>query len=97
MLRQNQIHKRHLLLLAAIVLLLQSFAVWHDSTHAFHNASEQCHQLDAINHIPALDAVAVVTINLLPQRVEQIKTPVDAPLATRQTAHYAIRAPPRFS
>lgn len=91
-------YKRHYLyVLAAIVLLLQSFAVWHDAEHPFHKAEAQCERLNAIGHFPLADVAADVSIYLqqavISLEVDSLVTTL--PFAQRQS--YLIRAPPAFS
>jgi hypothetical protein len=91
-------HKRHLFyLLAAIVLLLQSFAVWHDAEHPFHAAEAQCERLNAINHFPVADITPDIAVSLQTEVIFS-ETPHYAfllPVSPRQ--QHAIRAPPVFS
>lgn len=90
--------RRHLFyLLAAIVLLLQSFAVWHDAEHPFHTADLQCERLDAISHLPGLDTVADVPV-LRAYLSHFVAPPASlAVLPNRQRSQHAIRAPPTHS
>lgn len=90
--------KRHYLyVLVAIVLLLQSFAVWHDAEHPFHKAEAQCERLNAIGHFPLADVAADVSIYLQQAVISlEVESPVTTlPFAQRQS--YLIRAPPVFS
>jgi hypothetical protein len=95
----NRIIKQRqwLYLLTALVLLMQSFAIWHNATHPFHLASEQCHQFDSISHTPSLDLIAP----LLPQLTTQYCIPEPAISITYATKrvrdNHAIRAPPVLS
>ncbi|HEC75231.1 MAG TPA: hypothetical protein ENI26_12800 [Methylophaga aminisulfidivorans] len=83
--------------LAAIVLLLQSFAVWHDAEHSFHHADAQCERLNAINHIPFATINADISILSVLKSVF-IETDSSVPtLPATQLSHYSIRAPPVFS
>lgn len=54
LIRRHQI--KWLYLLAAMVLSLQSFAIWHDTEHPFHTADAQCERLEIIKHTPVVDA-----------------------------------------
>ncbi|WP_297812767.1 hypothetical protein [uncultured Methylophaga sp.] len=83
--------------LAAIVLLLQSFAVWHDAEHAFHAAEAQCERLNAINHLPAVDILPELAISLQSEySVDQTPLYTFAlPVLPRE--QHAIRAPPVLS
>lgn len=49
-------HFKWLYLLAALVLSLQSFAIWHDTAHPFHTADAQCERLEIIKHTPVVNA-----------------------------------------
>lgn len=90
--------KRHYLyVIAAIVLLLQSFAVWHDAEHAFHHAEAQCERLNAISHFPLADVATEVSLH---QSRATLSLEVDSPVITlpfAQRQSYLIRAPPFFS
>jgi len=91
-------HQRHwLALLTAILLLMQSFAIWHDAEHAFHTAEEQCERFEAYGHSPTLDVISPLSVSFATQTsvVEAVLS--SSPLLTRQRAAYAIRAPPTFS
>lgn len=89
--------RQWLYLLTALVLLMQSFAIWHNAAHPFHLASEQCHQFDSISHTPSLDLVTP----LLPQLTTQYS--IAEPVITityaskRLRDNYTIRAPPVIS
>lgn len=91
-------HKRHwFYALAAILLLLQSFAVWHDAEHAFHTAEAQCERLNAINHLPAADITPELAVSLQSE-VIGLETPSYAfYLPATSERQHAIRAPPVFS
>lgn len=94
----NRHLNRHVLLaLAAIVLLLQSFAVWHDAEHAFHTADAQCERLNAINHLPAADISPELALGIQTEAIafESSVYRFNLPASTRQ--QHAIRAPPVFS
>lgn len=90
--------KRHYLyVLVAIVLLLQSFAVWHDAEHAFHHAEAQCDRLNAIGHVPLADLATDVSVHWHQTilSLEEDFTVTTLPLAQHRS--YLIRAPPVFS
>lgn len=89
--------KRHgLYVLAAIVLLLQSFAVWHDATHPFHANEVQCERLHAINHLPGADLLTEVDIlhHFISVSIELVYSIPTLPL--RQREQHPIRAPPIY-
>jgi hypothetical protein len=95
----NRIIKQRqwLYLLTALVLLMQSFAIWHDASHAFHIASDQCQRFESISHTPSLDLVA----SILPQLTAQYSTAEPVITSTyvskRLRDNHAIRAPPVIS
>lgn len=83
-----------LYLLAAAVLLLQSFAIWHDVEHPFHTADSQCERLDGIHHTPAVDhspSLAVVPVSFSSGR--NIKA-IISDVSDRTPATTPIRGPP---
>lgn len=88
--------KQHYLLylITALLLLMQSFAIWHDAEHTFHAEDEQCERFEAFGHTPTLDhTVTPPTLFTTPfSVVNAIQT--DTFLANRQREAYAIRAPP---
>jgi hypothetical protein len=90
--------KRHILYaVSAVLLLLQSFAVWHDVVHPYHIDEIQCDGLRAINHLPTADIHSSVSIAY---QFVSIQLDIIAPLFTQPTwlrEQYAIRAPPVFS
>lgn len=91
-------HQRHwLYLLTALVLLMQSFALWHDASHPFHIAETPCQQFESISHTPALDLAVSVTPQFVPQ-LTAVESVVTQPYrAQRLREHHTIRAPPVFS
>lgn len=90
--------KRHwFYALAAIVLLLQSFAVWHDAEHAFHTAEAQCERLNGINHLPVADISPEIIIVQRSANVESEQDSYVFLLPTSPRSQHAIRAPPFFS
>jgi hypothetical protein len=93
----RHLNRHTIFALAAIVLLLQSFAVWHDAEHPFHTAEVQCERLNAINHLPVADITPALTVSLQTESIV-FESPVYAfqlPATNRQ--QHAIRAPPVFS
>lgn len=91
-------HKRHwLYALAAMLLLLQSFAVWHDAEHAFHTAEAQCERLNAINHLPAADITPELAVSLNSTVISYETASYAFELAVSPRQQHAIRAPPAFS
>ena len=76
---------------------MQSFAIWHDASHPFHLAEDQCQRFESISHTPTVTPVLATT----PEFITQFS--VDEPIETityaekRLREHHAIRAPPVFS
>jgi hypothetical protein len=89
--------RQWLYLLTALVLLMQSFAIWHDASHAFHIASDQCQRFESISHTPSLDLVA----SILPQLTTQCSVTEPSVTITfalkRLRENHNIRGPPTFS
>lgn len=89
-----------LALLTAILLLMQSLAIWHDAEHAFHvteAAEEQCERFEAFGHTPTLDLIASA-IPIPATHTTVVDTPpYTSILPTLQYEAYAIRAPPHIS
>lgn len=88
-----------LALLTAVLLLMQSFAIWHNAEHAFHVeevAEDQCERFEAFNHTPTLDLVASVYPILTTHTTVVEVIPNAYMLPTRQHEAYAIRAPPNL-
>jgi hypothetical protein len=91
-------HQRHwLALLAALLLLMQSFAIWHDAEHAFHTVEEQCERFEAFGHSPTLDLVNSLTPEFKNHTPVVQATSTLTFLPSRLREAYAIRAPPSFS
>lgn len=93
-LRQQQ---KILYLLAAVVLLLQSFAVWHDVDHPFHTSSTQCERLHAINHLPVADITPELAVSLHTESISSEKPHYVLVLPNQPRYQHSIRAPPQFS
>ena len=88
--------KQHQLLyfITALLLLMQSLAIWHDAEHAFHAEDEQCERFEAFANSPALDivphlSVTTVAYNTVANAVQSITL-----RQNKQRDAYAIRAPP---
>ncbi|NOQ76302.1 MAG: hypothetical protein GQ475_00640 [Methylococcaceae bacterium] len=94
----RQINQQNwLYLLTALVLLMQSFAIWHDSSHSFHIADEQCQRFESVSHTPTIEIV-----NTLPSEFSVPFSGVNVSLTpshiiNQQWTQHAIRAPPVFS
>lgn len=95
----SQTHQQRywLALLTAILLLMQSFAIWHDAEHAFHTAEEQCERFEAFGHSPTLDVVSSLSVSFTTQTTVVAVVPALSLLPSRQREAYTIRAPPIFS
>lgn len=94
----NSIKQGHwLYLLAALLLFMQTFALWHDATHPFHLASTQCDQMAAVSH----NSTKLTTPVLLPSFYAQFTEilPVNRFRAIERQfyGNHSIRAPPVFS
>jgi hypothetical protein len=94
----SQSKQHHLLyVITAILLLMQSFAIWHDAEHAFHTKDQKCERFEAFSHHPALDVIPHNPV------IATIHTVIVVPIQSvtlpyyRQPGAYAIRAPPSFS
>jgi len=89
--------RQWLYLLAALLLLMQSFAIWHDASHPFHLASDQCQLFESVSHTPALPLVAPILSQLISQYsiTEPFITSTYASKRLRDS--HGIRAPPCFS
>ena len=95
----NRIIKQRqwLYLLTALVLLMQSFAIWHDTEHTFHVTSDQCQRFESISHTPTLDLITAI----LPQPTTQFSAAEPSVTLTyvikRLRENHTIRGPPTFS
>ena len=96
MFRHSQ--QRHwLYALTAMVLLLQSFAVWHSAEHPFHTADIHCERFNAINHLPVADITPELVVSFQTAPVEFSQSSYVSQLVNRLDKLQAIRAPPLFS
>lgn len=90
-------HLKWLYLLAALVLSLQTFAVWHDTAHPFHKAEAQCERLEVIKHTPVVNASPVLLLASTTLLV-QIVVVADQHLTVKNRhLPQLIRGPPVFS
>lgn len=95
----NRIIKQRqwLYLLTALVLLMQSFAIWHDVEHPFHVTSDQCQRFESVSHTPTLALVALI----LPQPIAQYSQAEPTATVTfaskRLRENHTIRGPPTLS
>jgi len=90
--------QRHwLYLLTALLLFMQSFALWHDVTHPFHIADTPCQQFEVISHTPSVEP----SLSILPIFISQFSavepTTSVAYLPKRLRDSHGIRAPPFIS
>jgi len=89
--------RQWLYLLTALMLLMQSFAFWHDASHPFHIANEQCAPFHAVSHTPSLDLVSSALPFYFQQLVAiepEFNTVLISVLAVE---NHPIRAPPQYS
>ena len=90
--------KQHQLLyfITALLLLMQSFAIWHDAEHAFHTENEQCERFEAFANSPALDIAPHLSVLATAYNaVVNVVQPVTLGQYQQRDA-YAIRAPPHL-
>ncbi len=95
---KNILNQRHwLYLLTALLLFMQSFAIWHDVSHPYHTANEQCERLASLSHTPTLDTITSLSLPYISQScvVEAIFSV--AFISTKLRNNHGIRAPPSFS
>lgn len=89
---------RHsLYLLAAMLLLLQSFSIWHDVEHPFHQAELQCERLDAIHHAPALDHTPTLTTRPTQTLASRVTVSAVGLTSDLSPTTIPIRGPPRHT
>ncbi len=95
---KNILNQRHwLYLLTALLLFMQSFAIWHDVSHPYHTASEQCERLASISHTPTLDTITSLPLSFISQSRAVEATSSVAFVSTQLRNNHGIRAPPSFS
>lgn len=94
----SQSKQHHLLyFVTALLLLMQSFAIWHDAEHAFHAEDEQCERFEAFANSPAFDLIPhTLVITTTQTSITETTQSVALPQYKQRDA-YAIRAPPSFS
>jgi hypothetical protein len=92
-------HRYWLALVTAILLLMQSFSIWHNAEHAFHIADAdeaQCERFEVYGHSPTLDVVSSLSVSFNTQ-ISVVKfAPTLSLLPSWQRDAYAIRAPPNL-
>jgi hypothetical protein len=89
--------RQWLYLLAALVLLMQSFSIWHDAQHAYHAESEQCERCEGFANNPALDTATHTLVITARQTGQFVPVQLISLLQAKQYKAYAIRGPPFFS
>jgi len=88
-------HQAHwLALLAAILLLMQSFTLWHDAEHVFHHEDITCERFEAFGHLPSLDVIETVSALKISRFVIETFSDTQDHIFNEQYDAYAIRAPP---
>lgn len=87
---------RLLYLITALLLLMQSLALWHDVEHPFHGHEEdvQCERFRAFSNIPALDNIASLSVITSADISELISSFSITFSPHKQRDIYAIRDPP---
>ncbi|NQZ53012.1 MAG: hypothetical protein HRT93_02040 [Piscirickettsiaceae bacterium] len=91
---KNIINQRHwLYLLTALLLFMQSFAVWHDVSHPYHLASEQCERLASISHTPSLDTITSIPLPFISDSCSVEALFSVAFVSTKLRNNHSIRAP----
>ena len=95
---KNILNQRHwLYLLTALLLFMQSFAIWHDVSHPYHTDSEQCERLESISHTPTLDVIASIPLPYISQSCAVEALFSVAFVSKKLRNNHSIRAPPLFS
>lgn len=83
--------------LIALLLLMQSFAVWHGAEHSFHIEDEQCERFEAFSQAPTLDNIFTIspfyTSSFLP--LDQPLSTIEVPACTCKLDK-PIFTPPSF-
>ena len=91
-------HQRQwLYLLTALVLFMQSLALWHDGSHPFHLTDDQCQRFESVSHTPSI-APALAVPPEFTTHFSVNEPPINITYAEKRLReHHAIRAPPIFS
>jgi len=90
--------QRHwLYLLTALLLLMQSFAIWHDVSHPFHLSDVECERFESISKTPTVDLTHSIN-PIWTNAFSFVQAPViiTFPQQRLRDSH-SIRAPPIFS
>ncbi|MDF1588785.1 MAG: hypothetical protein P1P93_06460 [Gammaproteobacteria bacterium] len=88
---------RLLYALTAILLLMQAFAVWHDTSHPFHQATQECSKYEAVSHTPT---ASLTTVPELFHSISIVLIDVVVTTLLLQTyieSNHPIRAPPQYA
>lgn len=86
-----------ILLLAMSVLLMQTYAVWHEAEHPFHEHVAECDRLTVISQQGALEPTAEVTAICYPTLTIAFFADATPRRDTGVGDQYSIRGPPNFS
>jgi hypothetical protein len=93
----SQSKQHHLLyFITALLLFMQSLAIWHDAEHAFHAETEQCERFEAFANNPTLDLVPHSPVITTAQTSVVEVVQAVALSQYKQRDAYAIRAPPHL-
>jgi hypothetical protein len=89
---------RLLYFITALLLLMQSLALWHDVEHPFHGHEHdvQCERFEAFANSPTLENTASLSVITSVDTSELISSLSIAFLFDKKRDIYAIRAPPTF-
>ena len=94
----NSIKQGHwFYLLAALLLFMQTFALWHDVTHPFHLASTQCDQMAAVENNSTKPPTSILLPSFIAQFTELSPINYCINIERRLDDSHSIRAPPIFS
>jgi hypothetical protein len=90
---------RLLYFITALLLFMQSLALWHDVEHPFHGHEDgiQCERFEAFTNSPALDNVDSLSDIASADASELISSFFTTFFFNKQRDTYSIRAPPTFS
>ena len=83
---------RLLYFITALLLLMQSLALWHDVEHPFHSHDVQCERFEAFAHNPVLDKVDSLSVITSADVSERIRSPFIPLILNKQRDIYVGRA-----
>jgi len=90
-------HRHWPYLLAALLLLMQSFAIWHDVSHPFHIADVECERFESISHTPTVDLTHTIS-PIWTGTFSLVQAPLIIAFSQQRLRdNHSIRAPPIFS